>query len=86
MTIFEIRKKSFHSEKSVQKAVEETVPENETPEEKIARLERKIAELEETIRQKDNLIKAKDNIIEEYEKAINQKRSFLKDFFKRMFK
>lgn len=74
------------AEKSVQKAVEETVPENETPEEKIARLERKIAELEETIRQKDNLIKAKDNIIEEYEKAINQKRSFLKDFFKRMFK
>ena len=81
------------AEKSVQKVVEETVPENETPEETIARLERKIAEqgrkiaeLEETIRQKDNLIKAKDNLIEEYEKAINQKRSIVKSIFKGMFK
>ena len=72
-------------EKVVKKTVEEAVPENETPEEKIARLEKKIIKLEEKIRQKDNLIKAKDNLLEEYEKAINQKRSFW-HFIKGMFK
>lgn len=72
-------------EKIVKKTVEEAVPENETPEEKIARLEKKIIKLEEKIRQKDNLIKAKDNLLEEYEKAINQKRSFW-HFIKGMFK
>ena len=72
-------------EKIAKKTVEEAVPENETPEEKIASLEKKIIKLEEKIRQKDNLIKAKDNLLEEYEKAINQKRSFW-HFIKGMFK
>ena len=58
--------------------VEEKIPENETPEEKIARLERKIAQLQEKIRQKDNIIEA-------YEEEINKKRS-LKGFFKGFFK
>ena len=59
---------------------EDVIPQNETPEEKIARLEKKISYLQEKIKQKNNLI-------EDLERAINERqRSKIWTFFKGLFK
>ena len=59
---------------------EEVIPQNETPEEKIARLEKKVLYLQEKIKQKNNLI-------EDLERALNERqRSKIVTFLKGLFK
>ncbi len=59
---------------------EEVIPQNETPAETIARLQKKIRDLQEKIQQKDNLI-------EDLERALNERqRSKIATFLKGLFK
>ena len=59
---------------------EEIIPQNETPEETIARLTKKVHDLQEKIKQKNNLI-------EDLERALNERqRSKIVTFLKGLFK
>ncbi|MBO4698492.1 chlororespiratory reduction 6 domain-containing protein [bacterium] len=63
---------------SLHENIEEKIPENETLEQKVARLEKENRQLQEKIKQQNNIIEA-------YEEEINKKRSvkgFLRGFFK----